>query len=1176
MMNRWFNRPNRAATPQRRHTAEPLEPRRLLTSYSLVERAALTSMGTGIYDGAVRLPPDLSVDSVGNVFGISQAGGDSGHGSIWELPQHATTISILAPFDADLGGEGLVEATNGDLFCVGGLTVPVYFDQIVNGVIYRLPYGGHSLSTYYQFPDGQLPVSGLTLDAENNLYFVTETSSGQTICELPAGSDSRRDLAPMPAGVYQLNSNLVLDSSGDVYGLALIASTIVPSYEIFELANGATAITALATTAPSQTKIGPALIRDPAGDFFGVVSDASDNASIYEVPVGKNSFAPIASDSHLPLATALALDPEGNLFGANAYGSYGLPGTDYFFELPVGSDELVSLASFIVPDHPNGFAPGFLAGVVSDSSGNLFAVSGVINELQTVVELSPNLPLHLSVIQQPNSGPEHLPLKPLILNVEDDEGDLVINDSSTVILSVGSGPAGAELEGNVSVSAILGVVTFGPNWLDAISLSLPGTYVLQATAGDAQAAVFAPITVSPTGLKFVNQPTNGVLGEKLALIVVSVEDTNGNILDDPSKITLGIASGPAGAVLGGTTTGQDFYDLSLSVAGTYTLSATDEDRTPAVSSSFTIVDPNVPTVTLTASMNSAPPGANVTFKATLTPFDDYGTPTGSVTFFDDAVPLESVRVSALAESGGFPQSDVATASLTVNTLTPGKHAITAHYEGDSKYKPAVAPPIAETIIDTAIVPNIVRTLLPASVVATASQPGTVLIRVTNRTSIVQSLTKLEVYAATNGALDQFATLIGSVRYGIILPPERAAVVPVRVNTSNVSPGDYKLVAMLSGPYDSSGISPGGPALHVDVGTVELSASVLKSTLALSTLGDSPTPALAVVRILNSGNLVSRGWTSVAIQASADGESVDGFFNEVQHPMVISPGAMGVVVVVPLRRIPDLNEGDYHLVASVNDGTASGATGPVVHIAKGFVQLDVSTQAIMLPASGTDGQRTRAAAKVSITNSGNVLSSDYDTINLYASRSPDYQMGDRLINGTRSSLITFAPKQTRAFIVPLVKFPKAPDGSYFLTARVDAADGPHDLSPITFPGSGAASFQLSGALTISIQPSFLYQSPFERDELDFQIINIGAVPIDGVFNYQISFNEIGYAETGTTSVIFADPGASAFIPITITDKYLADGIRGQHFNTYVNFDYEFGNIQGGALRFELNLFPPQTS
>jgi hypothetical protein len=106
----------------------------------------------------------------------------------------------------------------------------------------------------------------------------------------------------------------------------------------------------------------------------------------------------------------------------------------------------------------------------------------------------------------------------------------------------------------------------------------------------------------PAGVDIHGQPSNAVVGQPISpAITVAVVGAKGNTIttNNTQLVTLAIASGPAGAKLLGTTTVRavngvaDFTNLRLSLAGTYTLTATGGMLTPDFSNVFTVAPANV-------------------------------------------------------------------------------------------------------------------------------------------------------------------------------------------------------------------------------------------------------------------------------------------------------------------------------------------------------------------------------------------------------------------------------------------------------------------------------------------------------------------------------------------------------------------------------------------------------
>ena len=136
--------------------------------------------------------------------------------------------------------------------------------------------------------------------------------------------------------------------------------------------------------------------------------------------------------------------------------------------------------------------------------------------------------------------------------VENQSGDVVKSDNtSTVTLSVASGPADAVVDSNSTMTATAknGIATF-----DNVILDTAGTYTLTATDSNAgvTSAVSGTITVNPgAATQLVVQPvtTPSTVGQTISpAITVTAEDAFGNVAtSDDDSVTLNVASGSSGS-----------------------------------------------------------------------------------------------------------------------------------------------------------------------------------------------------------------------------------------------------------------------------------------------------------------------------------------------------------------------------------------------------------------------------------------------------------------------------------------------------------------------------------------------------------------------------------------------------------------------------------------------------
>ena len=178
----------------------------------------------------------------------------------------------------------------------------------------------------------------------------------------------------------------------------------------------------------------------------------------------------------------------------------------------------------------------------------------------------------------------------IVVDVEDQFGNIVTTDSSSVTLAVATGPGSAS--GTLTVAAASGVATFSN-----VKLNTAGNYTLTASDGALTTATSNSFTVSATAppkLVYGVQPSNVTAGvADSPSIVVDVEDQFGNVVTtDSSSVTLAVASGPGSAsgtlTVAASSGVATFSNVKLDTAGNYTLTASDGGLTTATSNSFTV------------------------------------------------------------------------------------------------------------------------------------------------------------------------------------------------------------------------------------------------------------------------------------------------------------------------------------------------------------------------------------------------------------------------------------------------------------------------------------------------------------------------------------------------------------------------------------------------------------
>ncbi len=297
----------------------------------------------------------LTLDSSGNLFGTTYAGGSAGKGTVFEIVHGTNAVTTLASFTGAKGNangaipyDGVTVDSSGNLFGTTeqGGAYGYGNGSAGYGTVWEIAHGTTTLTTIASFngTNGLAPIGGVTVDSRGNLFGTTlegGTAGAGNVWEIAAGTSAIVSLASFtevnPIGGLPWG-NVTLDAAGDIFGTTEVGG-VGGAGTIWEIAAGTTTITTLAS-------------------FTGT---------------GTNGANPLCQ---------LSLDSSDNLFGTTNSGGTGSEGT--VFELAHGSGVITTLAQF---NGTNGGGPGNI--VTLDSSGNLFgtAYAGGANNAGTVWEI---------------------------------------------------------------------------------------------------------------------------------------------------------------------------------------------------------------------------------------------------------------------------------------------------------------------------------------------------------------------------------------------------------------------------------------------------------------------------------------------------------------------------------------------------------------------------------------------------------------------------------------------------------------------------------------------------------------------------------------------------------------------------------------------------------------------
>lgn len=260
---------------------------------------------------------DLVMDSAGDLFGTTGAGGTNNFGTVFELVKSTTgyTEKVLYSFpSANVGiNQGLVMDASGDLFGTtpnGGTTAPTCLNGC--GAVFELANssGTYTYKTLYNFTgpggdDGALPEDNLVIDGSGNLYGTTNEGGSAcapygcgTVFQLAKGSRgyTEKVLYSFTAGEpapYDEGMQLSMDATGDFFGTSLTGSTTSGSGSAFELVKSASGYAEKVLWNFQGTPVdggSPCSVSmmDSLGHLYGTCSDggAQEAGDVFEIDPG--------------------------------------------------------------------------------------------------------------------------------------------------------------------------------------------------------------------------------------------------------------------------------------------------------------------------------------------------------------------------------------------------------------------------------------------------------------------------------------------------------------------------------------------------------------------------------------------------------------------------------------------------------------------------------------------------------------------------------------------------------------------------------------------------------------------------------------------------------------------------------------------------------------------------
>ena len=247
----------------------------------------------------------VTIDSAGNVFGMTPTGGANGLGVVFQLSGLATGIPrfrVIHTFtggaDGATGSAGRMLIRNGKLY--GVATAGGSFG---NGAAFELtptPVGEWSVKTLYSFrgePDAGFPYGGLLFDSRGNLFGTTyydgahDVGAVYELMPTPSGEWNEKVLYSFRGGTDGAGSigNLVSDRAGNLYGTTSEGGAGCSCGVIFKLspvgiAGWSESVVYRFQGAPDGGFVYNGMVGDGTGNFYGatVHGGPDDDGAVYK------------------------------------------------------------------------------------------------------------------------------------------------------------------------------------------------------------------------------------------------------------------------------------------------------------------------------------------------------------------------------------------------------------------------------------------------------------------------------------------------------------------------------------------------------------------------------------------------------------------------------------------------------------------------------------------------------------------------------------------------------------------------------------------------------------------------------------------------------------------------------------------------------------------------------
>jgi len=1003
---------------------------------------------------------------------------------------------------------------------------------------------------------GVATFNNLTLDTSGTYTLkvtdgtLTPATSGNIVVGAGTASQLAYQQTPATGTAGQALSPSVTVDVEDAFGNVVTTDTSTVTVAVNSGPGGFTAGSTTSVAAVRGVATFSNLVLDTAGTYRLRATDGSLNRA-----TSGNIVISAAAASQLGYQQI----PAGGISGQALTPSVTVAIEDAFGNVVTSNTSTVTIA---VASGPGGFTAGSMTSVGAVSGVATFS-NLVLNTLGTYTVKATDAPLtavtsgnvvitgpatQLVFQQVPATATAGSAITPsVIVDVEDASGDIVAGNTSTVTIAVATGPGGFGFFSTTRVAAVNGVATFSN-----LVLNTSGTYTLTVTDGSLTPATSSGITVTQpsTQLAYFAQPGNITAGGTLSRVVVEIENSSGNLVTtDTSSVTIAIASGPAGAVLGGTTTVAatfgiaTFSTLTLTKAGTYTLIATDGSLTPATSVSFAVSPAAANQLAVQQSPTTAGTGQALNPSIQIAIEDQYGNVVTSNT--------STVSIAVASGPGGFAAGSTTSVAAVSGVAT-----------------------FSNLVLDT---------------------PGTYTLKATDGTLTSVTTGNIVVAATPSKLVYQQTDSIGTA--GQALSP--SFTVAVEDSLGNVVTSDTSMVtiAIASGP---GGFASGSTTSVAAVNGIATFSNLLLDTAGTYTLKVTD----GALTSATSGNIVigAAGASQLAYQttpttgsAEALSPSVsvaieDAFGNVVTSntstlTIAVATGPAGFAAgsTTAVAAVSGVATFSNLVLDTAGAYTLSMSDGPLPDVITGTITISpAAARQLVLqqsPTSGTAGQALSPSVTVDVEDAfGNLMTTDSSTVTIAIASGPGgFATGSTTSVPAASGVATFSNLLLDTAGTYSLKITDGTLTSATTGNVVISAAGASQLGYQQTPTTGTAGQALSPSVTVAVEDAFGNVIATDTSTVTIAIASgpgglaTGSTTSAPATNGVATFSNLVFDTAGNYTLSVSDGGLTGVTtgPITVNPAAATQlllqtsptsGAAGQALGTLsVTLEDSFGNI-----------------